>query len=58
MIFDIAKIGKVCYTLFNFMEESLYQKIIESLKVTAQAAGFGEPKNLPEVIGSLIGIVL
>lgn len=40
------------------MEELLYQKIIESLKVTARAAGFGEPKNLPEVIGSLIGIVL
>ncbi len=33
-------------------------KILEGLRITAEAAGFGQPRNLPEVIGSIIGIAL
>ena len=40
------------------MEQSLLDKILDGLRITAEAAGFGQPRNLPEVIGSLIGIAL
>jgi TRAP-type C4-dicarboxylate transport system permease small subunit len=40
------------------MDQSLMGKILEGLRITAEAAGFGQPRNLPEVIGSIIGIAL
>lgn len=36
----------------------LRTKIFEYLEVTARAAGFAEPKSLPEIIGALIGVFL
>jgi len=32
--------------------------IIEYLKITAKAAGYGEPKSIIEIIGSLISVFL
>ena len=32
--------------------------IIKTLEITAKAAGFGEPKSIPEIIGALIGVAL
>ena len=33
-------------------------KMMELLEITAKAAGFPDPKSIPEIIGALIGIVL
>ncbi len=33
-------------------------KMMELLEITARAAGFPEPKSIPEIIGAIIGIVL
>ncbi len=32
--------------------------MFESLRVVAEAAGFAEPKSLPEIIGAIIGVFL
>ena len=32
--------------------------MMELLEITARAAGFGDPKSIPEIIGAVIGIVL
>ncbi|MDA3839984.1 MAG: hypothetical protein PF572_02750 [Patescibacteria group bacterium] len=32
--------------------------MMELLEITAKAAGFPDPKSIPEIIGALIGIVL
>ena len=40
------------------MGTTLRETVLEYLKVTAEAAGFGEPKNIPEIIGGLIGVFL
>lgn len=32
--------------------------MMELLEITARAAGFPEPKSIPEIIGAIIGIVL
>ena len=37
---------------------SLQETMMAYLKVTAEAAGFGSPKNIPEIIGGLIGVFL
>lgn len=34
------------------------ETILKYLEITAKAAGFGDPKNPVEIIGSLIGIAL
>jgi len=34
------------------------EKMLEYLRVTAEAAGFGEPKGLPEIVGAIIGTFL
>ena len=36
----------------------LKEKIFEYLEMTAKAAGFADPKSLPEIIGALIGVFL
>ena len=36
----------------------LREKIFEYLEMTARAAGFVDPKSLPEIIGALIGVFL
>ncbi|OGF25419.1 hypothetical protein A2331_01225 [Candidatus Falkowbacteria bacterium RIFOXYB2_FULL_34_18] len=40
------------------MNPNLKEKILEYLKITAEAAGFGEPKSIAEIIGGLIGVFL
>jgi len=40
------------------MNDSAYNKIMEYLKTTAEAAGFSNPKSIPEIIGALIGTFL
>lgn len=40
------------------MNISLKETILEYLKITATAAGFGEPRSLAEIIGGLIGLFL
>lgn len=40
------------------MGTTLRETILEYLKVTAEAAGFGEPRSIPEIIGGLIGVFL
>ncbi len=32
--------------------------MLELLEITAKAAGFPDPKSIPEIIGAIIGIVL
>ncbi len=32
--------------------------IMKTLEITAKAAGFTDPKTIPEIIGALIGVVL
>ena len=32
--------------------------VLKTLKITAEAAGFGEPKGLGEIVGSIIGVFL
>jgi len=32
--------------------------ILKYLEITAKAAGFGEPKSIPEIVGALIGACL
>lgn len=34
------------------------EKMLEYLKITAEAAGFGDPKDIPEIIGAIIGTFL
>lgn len=34
------------------------EEILKYLEITARAAGFPEPKSLPEIIGALIGVFL
>jgi hypothetical protein len=41
--------------MFN---ESAREKMLHYLEITARAAGFGEPKDLGEIIGALIGTFL
>lgn len=33
-------------------------KVLDYLKITAEAAGFGDPKSIPEIIGALISAAL
>jgi TRAP-type C4-dicarboxylate transport system permease small subunit len=33
-------------------------KVLEYLEITAEAAGFGSPESLPEIIGAVIAAVL
>lgn len=40
------------------MNSTLKDKILEYLKITAEAAGFGEPRSIAEIIGGLIGVFL
>jgi len=40
------------------MSTTLHETIMAYLKITAEAAGFGPPKNIPEIIGGLIGVFL
>ncbi len=40
------------------MDNSIYQKMMEYLKITAEAAGFSNPKSIPEIIGAIIGTFL
>ena len=40
------------------MSESLKETILNYLEITAKAAGYGEPQNLVEIIGALIGAFL
>jgi len=40
------------------MNDSVYQKMVEYIKTTAEAAGFSNPKSIPEIIGALIGTFL
>jgi len=40
------------------MSNSLQETILAYLKVTAEAAGFGEPKSIAEIVGGLIGVFL
>lgn len=37
------------------MDDSI---IMKTLEITAKAAGFSEPKTIPEIVGALIGTVL
>ncbi|MCK4539781.1 hypothetical protein KAU09_01350 [Candidatus Parcubacteria bacterium] len=34
------------------------EEILKYLEITAKAAGFGDPKSLPEIIGAIIGVFL
>lgn len=40
------------------MSVSLKETILEYLRITAEAAGFGEPKNPAEIVGAIIGVFL
>jgi hypothetical protein len=40
------------------MNESMSEKIMHYLKITAEAAGFGEPRSIYEIVGNLIGVFL
>jgi hypothetical protein len=40
------------------MSDSLLEKIKMYLDATAKAAGYGEPRNLVEIVGALIGVFL
>lgn len=40
------------------MSESAKNIMMKYLEITASAAGFGEPKSIPEIIGSLIAAFL
>ena len=40
------------------VDESLREKMMEYLRITAEAAGFGEPRSLGEIIGAIIGTFL
>ena len=40
------------------MNNEMSNKIMEVLKATAEAAGFSEPRSMPEIIGALIGTFL
>jgi len=33
-------------------------KMMELLEITAKAAGFSDPKSIPEIVGALIGVAL
>lgn len=37
---------------------NLQNQMMEYLKITAQAAGFPEPKTIGEIVGSIIGVFL
>lgn len=38
--------------------DTLREKMLKSLEITARAAGFGEPRSLGEIVGALIGVFL
>jgi TRAP-type C4-dicarboxylate transport system permease small subunit len=40
------------------MSQSMSEKIMHILKITAEAAGYGEPQSIPEIVGGLIGVFL
>jgi len=40
------------------VSESVKNKILEYLRITAEAAGFAEPKDLAEIVGAIIGTFL
>lgn len=40
------------------MNEETKNIMMKYLEITAKAAGFSEPKNIPEIIGALIAAVL
>ena len=40
------------------MSETMKEKILDYLEITAKAAGYGEPQNLAEIIGALVGAFL
>jgi hypothetical protein len=40
------------------LNDSVYQKMMEYMKITAEAAGFANPQSLPAIIGALIGTFL
>lgn len=40
------------------MDNTLRDIILETLKTTAEAAGFGEPQGIAEIAGSIIGVFL
>jgi TRAP-type C4-dicarboxylate transport system permease small subunit len=40
------------------MSNTLKEVILEYLRITAEAAGFGEPRSIPEIIGTLIAAFL
>lgn len=40
------------------MNDTLKEVVLEYLRITAEAAGFGEPKSIPEIIGALIASAL
>lgn len=40
------------------MNQSLREKILEYLRITAETAGFGEPKSIPEIVGALVAVFL
>jgi hypothetical protein len=40
------------------MENTAYETMMKYLQITAEAAGFSNPRSLPEIIGALIGTAL
>lgn len=40
------------------MQSEPKSAIMEYLRITAEAAGFGDPKSIPEIVGAIIGTVL
>ncbi|MFH0892143.1 MAG: hypothetical protein V1867_05175 [Candidatus Falkowbacteria bacterium] len=40
------------------VSSDLRVKIFEYLEATAKAAGFADPKSIPEIIGAIIGVFL
>ncbi len=40
------------------MSNTLKEVVLEYLRITAEAAGFGEPRSIPEIIGTLIASFL
>ena len=40
------------------MTSQMQKAIMDALDVTAKAIGFGEPKTIPEIVGTIIGAFL
>ncbi|MEA3398398.1 MAG: hypothetical protein U9R06_01500 [Patescibacteria group bacterium] len=40
------------------MNETMRETMLRYLEITAKAAGFGEPKDISEIIGAIIGTFL